>query len=267
MRKLVSGIVLVLALTGCGSSSGSGSITFSPATVNCSNPAAETETIQLPASVAASAAFTETFDGKTISTGVVSTGGFQQQSDGTWKDIVQETVATLQAACAVWTDGVHPAQILDASGKVLAQGSVTVSGSANSGGAASANGGGGGGAGDLTTFCADEKSDTQVLAALVAVEDAQNTSNAPSSITAYQLSLAAASATHMAGEAPATGPGIFSQVQVRATMTNAARTLNDAATKMTNGDTSGYTEYLVSGNSQDLSTTYGAQIADMCSGL
>ena len=99
MKKLVSGIIIGLALAACGSSGGPGSITWSPATVNCSNPAAETETTLLPSSVKATDTLTLTFNGHTVGTGVVSTG-FQQQPDGTWKGIVQETVATLQQACA-----------------------------------------------------------------------------------------------------------------------------------------------------------------------
>ena len=130
MRRLIVSTIVVLALAACGSSGGSGSFTFSPATINCSNPAAETETAQLPSSVKATDTFTDTVNGTTIATGAVSTG-FQQQPDGTWRSITQETVAALQGACAAVTSnglitGTNTAQILDSSGKVLAQGSFTV---------------------------------------------------------------------------------------------------------------------------------------------
>ncbi len=127
MKQPIFG-VLVLALAACGGSGGSG-VTFSPSTVNCANPAPETETVQLPSSVKATDAFTETENGKQVGSGTVGSGGFTQQSDGTWKDILQETTTTLQQACATtggFATGTNTLQFLDSNEKVLATGSFTV---------------------------------------------------------------------------------------------------------------------------------------------
>jgi hypothetical protein len=132
MKKLVTGIIIGLALAACGggSSGGQGSITFGPATESCSNPAALTETIQLPSSVKATDMITLKANGTTVVSEAASGSGLVPKPDGTWQEITQTTVADLQSLCAAgnasWTPGTHTLQILDSSLKVLAQGSYTV---------------------------------------------------------------------------------------------------------------------------------------------
>ena len=135
MKELVRSIMIGLVLAGCGPSCGSGSMAFSPATESCSAPAAWTETVQLPSSVKAGDAISYTLDGKQVTSATVSPTSFTQKADGSWTSITQLTVAELQAGCSagglangvgVLTPGTHTAQVLDSSGKVLAQGTYTV---------------------------------------------------------------------------------------------------------------------------------------------
>jgi hypothetical protein len=120
------------------------------------------------------------------------------------------------------------------------------------------------GGANLTTFCNDVKGDNTVYKALAAVENAWNFGGSPNGVTASDLSAAAANATRMAGEAPQYGPGLWSKVPIQATMANAAGALTGAAAKMANGDTGGYTEVLVPGDTQGLSLTYSVQITMIC---
>lgn len=137
-------------------------------------------------------------------------------------------------------------------------------GASAKGGSGGGGGGGGGGGDNLATFCLDQKSETQVFEALIAVEGAVASGAAPIGTTSFALTHAASSATRLAGEAPETGTGVFAKVQIQATMAAAAKTLNAAATKMANGDTSGHSVFPVNGDSQSLSDTYAAQINVLC---
>jgi hypothetical protein len=115
----------------------SGSITFSPSTVSCSSPVTFTTTARLPASVKATDSITIMFDGKSVGSSPVSSSGsdVKQQADGSWVSVSTTTPSEMQSLCAaggaalgmnVLTPGTHTMQVLDASGKVLAQGSYTV---------------------------------------------------------------------------------------------------------------------------------------------
>ena len=118
-------------------SGGSGGITFSPSTLSCKTPVAFTTSARLPASVHASDTITITLDGKAAGTSAVvdSSGDTKQQPDGSWVSVSTTTADQMQTLCAaggsagglnVLTPGTHTMQVLDASGKVLAQGSYTV---------------------------------------------------------------------------------------------------------------------------------------------
>jgi hypothetical protein len=118
------------------SSSKSGSITFTPSTVSCSTPVAFTSTAHLPSSLHVGDTLTVTLDGKSAGTTQVAIGGEMTQSaDGSWLDVSTTTPADMQTLCAaggsaggfnVLTPGTHTMKVLDASGKVIAEGSYTV---------------------------------------------------------------------------------------------------------------------------------------------
>jgi hypothetical protein len=130
----LAAIVAVVVVFGMGSSSGS--ITFSPSTVSCKTPVTFTSTANLPSSVKAGDTVTITLDGKSAGTTQVAPGGeMTRNADGSWLDVSTTTIADMQALCAaggtaggfnVLTPGTHTMKVLDASGKVLAQGSYTV---------------------------------------------------------------------------------------------------------------------------------------------
>jgi hypothetical protein len=136
----IGGLILVVAVGAylfTSMNSSSGSITFSPSTLNCSNPVVFTTTAHLPASVHAGDTITLTFDGKPVGTSTVSSSATDvtQQPDGSWVTTSTTSAAAMQSLCAaggssgginVLTPGTHTMQALDASGKVLAQGSYTV---------------------------------------------------------------------------------------------------------------------------------------------
>ena len=114
---------------------GGGGITFSPSSLSCSHPTQFTTTVMLPASVKAGDTLTVRFDGATISTEQASSGSMSQQANGTWTAVDTTSATSMQQICAlgggvggfnVLTPGTHTEQILDQSGKVVAEGSYTV---------------------------------------------------------------------------------------------------------------------------------------------
>ena len=120
----------------------SGGITFAPSTIDCSKPAAFVSTIRLPASVKATDTLTEKFDGKTVNTFTVADDNtITKQPDGSWTGTSTTTADQMAAGCAsggladngadVFSPGAHTMQVLDATRKVLAQGSYTVTGVAS----------------------------------------------------------------------------------------------------------------------------------------
>jgi len=118
-------------------SGGSGGITFSPSTLSCKTPVVFTASARLPSSLHATDVVTITLDGKVAGTSTVvdSSGDTKQQPDGSWLSVSTTTADQMQTLCAaggsaggmnVLTPVTHTMQVLDASGKVLAQGSYTV---------------------------------------------------------------------------------------------------------------------------------------------
>ena len=117
-----------------------GGITFSPATVDCSNPVEFTTTIVLPSSVKAGDSIVIKFDGTTLGTTTITEGGSTTlNADGSWMDVSTSTVSEMETDCAnggmsssnvaVLTPGTHVYQVLNQGGTLLAQGSYTVTGS------------------------------------------------------------------------------------------------------------------------------------------
>jgi hypothetical protein len=116
--------------------SNSGGITFTPSTLSCSKPVSFTTSAHLPSSVKAADSVTITLDGKPVTTSQVSSvSDMIQQPDGSWTSTSTTSPSTMQTMCAaggasggfnILTPGTHTMQVLDANGKVLAQGSYTV---------------------------------------------------------------------------------------------------------------------------------------------
>jgi hypothetical protein len=117
--------------------SNSGGITFTPSTLSCSSPVTFTTAARLPASVHAGDTVTIMMDGKSAGPTTVSSSGSDvtQQADGSWIIVSTTAPTEMQSICAaggsaggfnVLTPGTHTMQVLDASGKVLAKGSYTV---------------------------------------------------------------------------------------------------------------------------------------------
>jgi hypothetical protein len=110
-----------------------GGITISPSTLSCNSPVAFTVTVHLPASVHATDLITVRLDGKTTASAQLSdAGSTTQQADGSWLIVTTYSVDDMRAACAagspvgevnLFSPGTHTMQVLDASGRVLAQGS------------------------------------------------------------------------------------------------------------------------------------------------
>ena len=147
---LVIGGVVIVAIVAVllvvnGMSGGPGGISFDPSTISCSAPVAFTTTGRLPASVHAGDTVTITLDGQAFTSEQVSPdNSYVQQADGSWTLTNTSSLATVQSLCAVGgsaggfdvlTPGTHTEQVLDSSGKVLAQGSYTVT-AGGAGGAA-----------------------------------------------------------------------------------------------------------------------------------
>jgi len=136
MMALLALIALPLLSHPAGGS-GSGSITFSPSTLSCKTPVAVTATARLPSSVHAADVVAVAFDGESGGTHTVAdtSSDTKQQPDGSWVLVFTATPDHMQMICAaggssdglnVLTPGTHTMQVLDATGKVLAQGSYSV---------------------------------------------------------------------------------------------------------------------------------------------
>jgi len=139
-RLLLVGVVVLAVIVGAylyvSMGSTSGSIAFSPSTVSCSTPVSFTTTAHLSSSVHSGDTITITFDGKPAGSSQVLTSGgdVRHQADGSWLVVSTTTAAQMQSLCEaggssggfdVLTPGTHTMQVLDSSGKVLAQGSYT----------------------------------------------------------------------------------------------------------------------------------------------
>jgi hypothetical protein len=100
---------------------GGGSVVFNPSTIGCpSQP--YTTTIVLPSSVKGTDSITYKIDSTIVITQTVAEFGFAQKPDGTWS--VSDTNSTGSTHCDMGA-GVHTARLVDANGKVLAQGAFT----------------------------------------------------------------------------------------------------------------------------------------------
>ena len=98
-----------------------GSIVYSPTTFGCNEVV--TVTIKLPASVKDTDPITSKIDGVVVGTKTVIEEGLTKQADGSWF-----VTASGPFPCAIGA-GLHTQQLVDPSGKVLAETSFTIAGS------------------------------------------------------------------------------------------------------------------------------------------
>jgi len=104
----------------------SGSITLTPSSFSCSSSAQVITVMRLPSSMQATDMLTYQADGVTKSTETVDST-FLRQSDGSWLVSVPATASSIcQGSSGAVTIATHTLRILDASGKVLAEGSYTL---------------------------------------------------------------------------------------------------------------------------------------------
>jgi hypothetical protein len=140
-QMLAIGAVVLAVIVGAylfmNMNSNSGGITFTPSTLSCSTPVSFMTSAHLPASVKAGDKVTIMMDGKSAGPTTVSSSGSDvtQQADGSWVIVSTTAPTDMQSICAaggsaggfnILTPGTHTMQVLDASGKILAQGSYTV---------------------------------------------------------------------------------------------------------------------------------------------
>jgi len=109
-------------------SSKSGSIVFSPSTIKCSSTTSATETVTLPSSLHYADQISLKRDGKVEATATVGGSGFVQQTDGTWTNTSPISTSDVcgVASGGLVSMGTHTLQIVDSSGKVLAEGTYTL---------------------------------------------------------------------------------------------------------------------------------------------
>jgi hypothetical protein len=118
-----------------------GSITFEPSVLSCSNPVDMVMTTVLPASVNSGDSISETIDGHSTGGGPVTEGGTTtHRADGTWIDVSTSTAESMKSDCArgglntsgleVLTEGSHTLRISDSLGNLLASGSYMVTSAA-----------------------------------------------------------------------------------------------------------------------------------------
>ena len=124
----IGGIALavIIAVVYMATSSKSGSITFTPSAFSCSSSAQVATVISLPSSLSATEKLAWQIDGVT-QTSYPVTYNFKQQTDGTW--LFTDTSAAsshCQGSSAPLSMGTHSIRILDVSGRVLAEGSFTL---------------------------------------------------------------------------------------------------------------------------------------------
>jgi hypothetical protein len=134
---VVIGAVVILAIVGVGAfalangnkSSGSpganghpGTLAFSPSTLSCDDMLTVTTT--LPSSIKDTDPITLKIDGTAGGTHTVIEAGLSKQADGSWSGTSSGALD-----CSSMTPGLHTEQLVDAAGKVLAEGSFTITGS------------------------------------------------------------------------------------------------------------------------------------------
>ena len=115
------GIVVYMSM-----SAKSGSITLTPSSFSCSSSTQVTAVMRLPASMQATDMLTFQTDGVTKSSGTVDST-FSRQSDSSWLFSEPSTASSVcQGSGGTLLIGTHTLRILDAGGKVLAEGSYTL---------------------------------------------------------------------------------------------------------------------------------------------
>ena len=124
----IGGIALavIIAVVYMATSSKAGGITFAPSTFSCSSSAQVTTVIRLPSSVSATQALNWQMDGVDQASNTVA-DAFKQQTDGSW--LFTDTSAgssSCQAPNGQLSIGTHSMKIVDISGRVLAEGSFTL---------------------------------------------------------------------------------------------------------------------------------------------
>ena len=129
---VVAGLVVIVAIIGVGAfalannkgSGAPGSLVFSPSTVSCDDTLTITTT--LPSSVKESDPITLKVDGTAGGTHTAVEAGLTKQANGSWSGTASGPVDCTMGK------GSHTEQLVDASGKVLAEGSFTITGTAAS---------------------------------------------------------------------------------------------------------------------------------------
>jgi hypothetical protein len=128
-KLLLFGGVVLAAIVGAfvylNMSSAAGGVTFSPSTISCAANVSVTMTIRLPASLHATDQVTVQVDGKIVST--ISVGSqFIQQADSSWLYTGSGAMLGTCQGATGQVVGTHTVRVIDASSKVVAEGSVTV---------------------------------------------------------------------------------------------------------------------------------------------
>jgi hypothetical protein len=119
-------VVIVAAVVYMNMNAKSGSISLTPSSFSCSSSAPVVAVIRLPSSLQATDMLTFQTDGVVEGTETVDTT-FSHQSDGTWLfSSPSDANSICHGSSTAATIGTHTLRILDAGGKILAEGSYTV---------------------------------------------------------------------------------------------------------------------------------------------
>ena len=124
---LVGAIAFVGVMATSGGGSNVGGITISPSSFKCSSGSPVQYTVKLPASVKGTDQVTNRVDGGDWGRAVTVSDQFTQQSDGSWlHDEASDPLTTCAGPNGKFSTGTHKLQVVDANGKVLADGSFTI---------------------------------------------------------------------------------------------------------------------------------------------
>ena len=124
---LIGAIAFVAVMATSGGGSNVGGITVSPSSYKCSSGNPVQYTVKLPSSVKGTDQVTNRVDGGDWGRAVTVSDQFTQQSDGTWlHDSASDPLSTCAGPNGTLSTGSHKVQVVDSSGKVLADGSFTI---------------------------------------------------------------------------------------------------------------------------------------------
>jgi hypothetical protein len=124
---LVGAVAFVAVSATSGGGSNVGGITVNPSSFKCSSASPVQYTVKLPASVKGTDQVTNRVDGGDWGRSVTVSDYFTQQSDSTWlHDAASDPLTTCDGPSGKLAAGTHKLQVVDASGKVLADGSFTI---------------------------------------------------------------------------------------------------------------------------------------------